>query len=178
MENEKKIVGVFSNEQEAIRAIEGLQRQGYKSDDISVITKNREDAELVAEQTGTLAPEGAATGAATGGVLGGLAGLLAGIGVLAIPGIGPILAAGPIVATLTGVAAGAGAGTLIGSLVGLGFSETDAREYSTYVEQGRILVMVPARERSNEVFDTFRNNNTLNAATYETDAGATMEHRL
>ncbi|MGW8956040.1 hypothetical protein [Paenibacillus sp. NPDC055715] len=106
--NEKKIVGVFDTEQEASRAIGPL--------------------------TGTKAPEGVATGAATGGVVGGGAGLLVGIGAFAIPGIGPILAAGPIAATLTGAAVGAGAG----GLVGLGIPEDDARQHETYVNQGKI----------------------------------------
>ncbi|TNJ66470.1 low temperature-induced protein [Paenibacillus hemerocallicola] len=174
MDNEKKLVGVFTDEQEAIRAIEGLKRQGYRSDEISVITKNRDDARVVEEETGSMAPEGVATGAAAGGMLGGAAGLLAGIGALTIPGIGPILAAGPIVATLTGAAVGAGAGSLVGGLIGLGFSETDARQYNEYLDEGRILVLVPSRnEHDHDVYDTFRSNNTLNASTYEIDAGAT-----
>ncbi|MDF2725735.1 MAG: low temperature-induced protein [Paenibacillus sp.] len=174
MDNEKKLVGVFTDEQEAIRAIEGLKRQGYRSGEISVITKNRDDARVVEEETGSMAPEGVAAGAAAGGMLGGAAGLLAGIGALTIPGIGPILAAGPIVAALTGAAVGAGAGSLVGGLIGLGFSETDARQYNEYLDEGRILVLVPSRnERDHDVYDTFRSNNTLNASTYEIDAGAT-----
>ncbi|WP_039838135.1 general stress protein, partial [Paenibacillus sonchi] len=90
-----KIVGVFDTEQEATRAIEGLQRQGVSNDEISVITRDRDELKNISDDTGTMAPEGVATGAATGGVVGGIAGLLAGIGALAIPGIGPILAAGP-----------------------------------------------------------------------------------
>ncbi|MBD2860981.1 MULTISPECIES: general stress protein [Paenibacillus] len=173
MDNEKKIVGVFDNEQEAIRAIEGLKRQGYSSDDISVISKSREELRRVEDETGSAAPEGAATGAAAGGMLGGVTGLLAGIGALAIPGIGPILAAGPIVATLTGAAVGAGAGTLVGGLIGLGFSESDAKQYNEYVEGGKILVLVRSdKERDPHVYETFRTNNSLNASTYELDAGA------
>lgn len=85
----EKIIGVFDTEQEATRAIESLQSQGFTNDEISVITKDRDDLKHISEDTGTMAPEGVATGAATGGVVGGITGLLAGIGALAIPGIGP-----------------------------------------------------------------------------------------
>ncbi|MFC5650499.1 general stress protein [Paenibacillus solisilvae] len=178
MDANKKIVGVFDSEAEAIRAIEGLKREGYTSDEISIISKNREDLEAVTEETGTKAPEGTATGMATGGVLGGITGLLAGIGLLAIPGIGPILAAGPIVATLTGAVAGAGAGGLVGGLIGLGIPEDEAHAYNDYVNDGRILVLVDSRaERDHSVYDTFRTNNSLNAASYDPMYGAGTTNR-
>jgi hypothetical protein len=168
MEQQKKIVGVFYSDQEAINAIEGLKDQGYNSDEISVIGKNKEDIEAVTDETGTKAPEGAATGAATGGVIGGVTGLLAGIGLLAIPGIGPILAAGPIVATLTGAAVGAGTGGLVGGLIGMGIPEIEAKQYDSYVNDGRILVLVNSHvERDGAVYDTFRSNNSINASTYD-----------
>lgn len=174
----KKIVGVFDTEQEATRAIEGLQEQGFNSDDISVITRNRDDRDAIMEETGTMAPEGVATGAATGGVVGGIAGLLAGIGALAIPGIGPILAAGPIAATLTGAAVGAGAGGLVGGLVGLGIPEDEARQYEGYVSEGKILVLVEEDARNEQVYDIFHQNRSLNshlyAPTRELEAGGTM----
>jgi uncharacterized membrane protein len=164
---EKKIVGVFHTEQEAIRAIEDLKQQGYRSDDISVVAKNRDHVENVGDETGTKAAEGLATGAATGGVLGGVTGLLAGIGALAIPGIGPFIAAGPIVATLTGAAVGAGAGGLVGGLVGMGMTEDEARQYDTYVNEGNILVLVDAdANRRDLVHSTFRSNNALNSDMY------------
>ncbi|MFM9277194.1 general stress protein [Paenibacillus jiagnxiensis] len=162
----KRIVGVFDTEREASRAIEDLKLQGIPRDEISVITKDRDDLNAISEETGTKAPQGVATGAATGGLLGGVAGLLAGIGALAIPGIGPILAAGPIAATLTGAAVGAGAGGLVGGLVGLGIPEDEAREYESYVDQGKILVLVDSDSRSNQVYDIFRTNRSLNADRY------------
>ncbi|WP_245671419.1 general stress protein [Pseudobacillus wudalianchiensis] len=140
--NEKQIVGVYDNHTEAVEAIEDLKRQGYRADEISVISKERDDVEYVEETTDTKAEEGAATGAATGGILGGLAGVAAGAGALAIPGIGPIIAAGPIVAGLTGAAAGAGAGGLTGALIGLGIPEEDADRYNEYVKEGKMLVLV------------------------------------
>jgi uncharacterized membrane protein len=167
---EKKIVGVFHTEQEAIKAIEDLKQQGYSSDDISIIAKNHDHIDNVEEETGTKAADGLATGAATGGVLGGVTGLLAGIGALAIPGIGPFLAAGPIVATLTGAAIGAGAGGLVGGLVGMGMTEDEARQYDTYVNEGNILVLVDAdANRRDMVHSTFRTNNSLNSTMYGSD---------
>jgi uncharacterized membrane protein len=167
MKNEKKIVGVFQSEQEAVKAIESLKRQGYSSDDISIVARNKDDAAAVSDATGTKAPEGMATGAATGGLLGGAAGLLAGLGLLAIPGIGPILAAGPIAATLTGAAVGAGTGGLVGGLIGLGIPEEEANRYNNYVDEGNILVLVDSHaDRDKYAYDTFRQNNSLNSNMY------------
>lgn len=173
MEENKKIVGVFDTQEGAVRAIEGLKRQGYTSDEISVVGKNTDDIDEVTNETGTKAPETAAAGAATGGLLGGATGLLAGLGLLAIPGVGPILAAGPIAATLTGAAVGAGAGGIVGGLIGLGIPEEEAERYNDYVNEGKILVLVDAHaERNRGVIDTFRTNNSLNSSTYDTMYGA------
>lgn len=163
---EKKIVGVFETEQEAAKAIGELQRRGVPTDAISIIAKDDRDVETVTEETGTKAPEGVATGAATGGVLGGVVGLMAGVGALAIPGIGPILAAGPIAATLAGAAVGAGTGGLFGGLIGLGIPEDEAKEYETYIDQGRILVLVEAGRWDNDIYDIFSTNRSLNAKKY------------
>lgn len=171
MDHGKKIVGVFESEQEASRAITELQDFGFPPEDISVVTRDREDLQTITEDTGTKAPEGVAAGAATGGMLGGVAGLLAGIGALAIPGIGPILAAGPIAATLAGAAVGAGAGGLVGGLIGLGIPEEEAKEYETYVDKGKILVIVDARGRDRDIYDVFNRNRSLNAERYNRDLG-------
>ncbi|MFC9708100.1 general stress protein [Paenibacillus sp. NPDC056933] len=159
---QKKIVGVFNTEREASSAIEGLKAQGFTSDEISVVTQDRDELKAIREETGTKAPEGVAAGAATGGVLGGVAGLLAGIGALAIPGIGPILAAGPIAAAFTGAAVGAGAGGLVGGLVGLGIPEEDARQYEEYVQNGKILLLVDSTDRDTDVYHVFSTNSDLN----------------
>jgi uncharacterized membrane protein len=139
--HKKKIVGIYDTEQEAILAVEDLKNQGYNTEDISVISRNREDVDYISEETGTKAGKGAATGAAAGGTLGGVTGLLAGVGALAIPGIGPIIAAGPIVAALTGAAAGAGVGGLSGALIGMGIPEDEAKHYDESVKDGKILVL-------------------------------------
>ncbi|ANE48151.1 low temperature-induced protein [Paenibacillus swuensis] len=167
----KHIVGAFSTRDEAISAIEDLKRLGYNSDDISVVSRNQDHLETITEETGSRVPEGMATGAATGGVIGGVAGLLAGIGLLAIPGVGPILAAGPIAATLTGAAVGAGAGTLVGGLIGLGIPEDEAERYNEYVDNDKLLVLVDVEpERQAGVYDIFRTHGALNADTYNNGA--------
>ncbi|MED3563384.1 general stress protein [Bacillus xiapuensis] len=145
-EHEKHLVGVYDTENEAIRAVEDLKRQGYASEEISVIGKNREDVTAINDVTGTKTEDGLAAGAATGGALGGMVGLLAGIGALAIPGIGPFIAAGPITATLTGAVVGAGVGGLTGALIGMGIPEADAVRYEDYVKDGKFLVVVKRRQ--------------------------------
>ncbi|WP_017813146.1 MULTISPECIES: general stress protein [Paenibacillus] len=172
---DKKIVGVFETEREASKAIEDLKAQGFTTDEISVITKDKEDMRAITDETDTKAPEGVAAGATTGGILGGTAGLLAGLGALAIPGIGPILAAGPIAATITGAAVGAGAGGLVGGLVGMGIPEDEANEYEGYVNEGKILVLVDEDDRYDHAYGVFRNNRSLNESRYRTrDDGQTI----
>ncbi|MBO2944191.1 general stress protein [Paenibacillus sp. F411] len=172
---EKHVVGVFETEQEAIKAIQQLQDRGVSGERISVLSKDKQEMETVSEETGTKAPEGVAAGAATGGILGGVTGLLAGAGALAIPGIGPILAAGPIAATLTGAAVGAGAGGLVGGLIGLGIPEEEAREYEGYINEGRILVLVDDEERHDDVHDIFNSNRSLNSDRYSRTDSRTID---
>lgn len=104
-------------------------------------------------------------GAATGGVLGGIGGLLLGIGALVIPGVGPIIAAGSIVAVFTGTAIGAGTGRLMGGLIGLGIPEDEAHQYNRYVDNDNILVLVDSdADRNTHIYNTFRSHNSLNAS--------------
>lgn len=163
-----KIVGMFVEEQQATRAIEQLKAEGISTDQISVIAKDKKDLKHISEETGTKAPEGIATGATAGGLLGGTAGLLAGLGMMAIPVFGPIMAAGPIVVALTGAAVGAGAGGLVGGLIGLGIPEDEAAEYENNVNEGQILVLVDksAGHRS-MIYDVFRNNHASNSRFYD-----------
>jgi hypothetical protein len=164
---EKQTVAVFHDEDEAIKAIDDLKNQGYTADEISVIAKNSDDFSRINEETGTKAPEGMAAGAATGGVVGGVTGLLVSLGALAIPVVGPFLAAGPVVATLTGAAAGASAGGLVGGLIGVGLSEEEAHQYNEYVDEGYILVLVNSRPGRDRVpRDTSQRSNSLNACTF------------
>src|SRR3954467_10784515 len=145
-EHEKYLVGVYNTEDEVIKAVENLKRQGYASDDISVIGKNKDDVNKINDVTGTTTEKSTMTGAAKGGAVGGLLGLLVGVGALAIPGIGPFVAAGPIAAALTGAAAGAGIGGLAGALVGIGIPEEEANRYEDLVKEGKYLVVVERRK--------------------------------
>ncbi|WP_025689339.1 general stress protein [Paenibacillus zanthoxyli] len=167
----KRIVGVFTNEHDASNAIGDLKSHGFRTEDISVIARNKEDMRTISEETGTRAIEGMASGAAAGGLLGGVTGLLAGIGALAIPGIGPIIAAGPVAAALTGAVVGAGTGGFVGGLIGLGIPEDEAKTYNFHVDEGCILVMVDADiSQENEIYEIFRMRNSRNSYHY-TDTG-------
>lgn len=170
----QKVAGVFLTQHEASEAIEELKRYGYDANDISVISKDHEDAEALSEKTGTKAPEGAAGGATAGGILGGVGGLLAGLGALAIPGIGPLLAAGPIATALAGIAVGATGGGLVGGLIGLGIPEQEAKSYEEHIGGGRMLILVDtSSDRKLEVEDIFRRHYALNhtrlGAEHDTD---------
>jgi uncharacterized membrane protein len=137
----KHIVGVFDTHEEAVTAYEKLKAKGYRAEDISVVAKDRGDVDAFNRETGSKTEDGMVAGATTGGILGGAAGLLAGVGALAIPGIGPILAAGPIAASLAGAAVGAGTGGLAGALIGAGIPEEEANHYETAVKEGKLLLI-------------------------------------
>lgn len=159
----QRVVGVFLTEREAAEVVEDLKKHGFDTGRLSVITRNREEADAILDPVHTKAPEGAAGGAAAGGLLGGVGGLLAGLGALAIPGIGPLLAAGPIAAALAGIAVGATGGGLVGGLIGLGISEDDAKLYDEHVGSGRVLVIVDAEDaQRDEAEALFRNHYALN----------------
>jgi hypothetical protein len=146
------VIGVFNDQMTAQRAIERLKDAGFAPDDIGILMQNQQGAQNLATQTGTKAGEDAGKGAVAGGLLGGLGGLLGGIGALAIPGIGPVVAAGPLAAglgavlgsTATGAVVGAGVGAIAGALIGMGVPENEARVYEDRFRQGRILVTVKA----------------------------------
>ncbi|MBD8034364.1 MULTISPECIES: general stress protein [Solibacillus] len=138
----KHTVGYYDTEQEAIAAIEDLKRQGYRSEDISIISKSKTDIDHVSTETGADVAGGAAAGLAAGGALGGIGGILLGLGALAIPGVGPIVAAGPIATGLTGLAAGGSIGGLAGAFVGMGISAEEADRYDEEFKAGKILVIV------------------------------------
>jgi hypothetical protein len=136
------VVGVFDAQDDAQKALNELKEAGFTPDQVSVVAKDTREAQTMVEDSGMAGAEttGAGTGALLGGLLGGAAGWLVGIGALAIPGIGPIVAAGALATTLGGAAVGAVAGGLIGALVGAGVPEEDARTYETHVKAGRILI--------------------------------------
>ena len=119
-----------------------LTRMGFTNNDISVLFPDKGGTKDFAHEHNTKAPEGAVAGAGAGGALGGTLGLLAGIGALAIPGVGPFIAAGPLLAALSGAAAGATLGGLTGALVGMGIPEIEAKQYEGKLRGGNILISV------------------------------------
>src|ERR1051325_4037959 len=144
------VVGVFEDHEQAREAIEALKDAGFNADSISVLSPDKQVTSDIAEDTGSHAGSGAATGAIAGGVLGGLGGWLVGIGALAIPAVGPFIAAGAFATALGGAAIGAGVGAIAGALVGLGIPEDEAKHYAEEVRGGRTLVAVRAGSRMDE----------------------------
>jgi hypothetical protein len=134
-------------ESQAVSIVDQLKAAGFSADDISVLMPDKSGTKDFAHEHHTKAPEGAAAGAGTGGVLGGALGWLVGIGALAIPGLGPFIAAGPIMAALGGAAAGAALGGLTGALIGMGIPEYEAKRYEGKVREGHILVSVHTENR-------------------------------
>jgi hypothetical protein len=139
---EKSVIGIVRSEDQAIRIVEELRLAGFTRDDVSVLFPDQSGSRDFAHEQHTKLPEGAAAGTATGGVLGAAVGWLAGIGALAIPGLGPFIAAGPILAALSGAAAGAAVGGVTGALIGLGIPEYEAKRYEGKLREGNILISV------------------------------------
>jgi len=134
--------GIFSDRTATENAVDALKTAGFRNTDISVLFPENVGNKDLAHEKHTKAPEGATTGASAGAVMGGALGWLAGIGALTIPGIGPFLAAGPIVAALAGVGAGGALGGLVGALAGMGIPEYEAKRYEGRVRKGGILLSV------------------------------------
>lgn len=142
MTSKKAVIGLVPTQVQADQIVGELQTAGFSSNDISVLFPDQKGTRDFAHEKNTKAPEGSAVGATAGGALGGTLGLLVGIGSLAIPGLGPFIAAGPIMAALSGAAAGAALGGLTGALVGLGIPEIEAKQYESKVKDGNILVSI------------------------------------
>jgi hypothetical protein len=146
MASNKAVIGLLSTQSQAELVVGELQRAGFSGNDISVLFPDKTGTRDFAHEQNTKAPEGAVAGAGAGGAIGGTLGLLAGIGALAIPGVGPLIAAGPIMAALSGAAAGAAVGGITGALVGMGIPEIEAKQYEGRVKSGSILVSVHAED--------------------------------
>lgn len=136
------VFAIFRDRSSVEQAVDALKSAGFRNTDISVLFPNNEGTKDFAHEKQTKAPEGATTGGATGAVLGGALGWLVGVGSLAIPGVGPLVAAGPIMATLAGAGVGGALGGLTGALVGMGIPEYEAKRYEGLVKDGGILVSV------------------------------------
>jgi hypothetical protein len=136
------VFGIYSSLASADNATDVLVRAGFPASDISALLPDNLGTKEIGTQKATKAPEGAATGAGSGAVLGGALGLLAGIGAIAIPGVGPFIAAGPIIAALAGVGVGGAVGGVTGALIGLGIPEYEAKRYEGRIQKGGILLSV------------------------------------
>lgn len=153
------VIGVFDNKDSAKKAIRQIKDLGFNEDEISMVAKNDE----AKNDDNNYMDQNLTNGAATGGTLGGLAGIAAGIGALAIPGIGPILAAGPIAAGLTGAAAGG----IAGGLVDMGIPQERGDYYENEVKSGKILTAVDAEDNKvNDISSVFRNNGASDVETH------------
>ncbi|HTN76079.1 MAG TPA: hypothetical protein VL096_12560 [Pirellulaceae bacterium] len=133
---------IAKSEAQAVRIANRLEAAGFGADDVSVLYPDPRGVRDLGHQNSTKAPEGTAIGAGTGAALGGAVGWLAGIGLLAIPGVGPLIAAGPIIATLSGLAVGGSVGGLTGALVGTGIPEYEAQQYAGKLKGGNVLISV------------------------------------
>jgi Protein of unknown function (DUF3341) len=136
------VFGIYPNRTSVDSAVDALKAAGFRNTDISVLFPEKTGTKDFAHEKSTKAPEGATTGAGTGAVLGGGLGWLAGIGALAIPGLGPFIAAGPIMAALAGAGVGGAVGGLTGALIGMGIPEYEAKRYEGRVKDGGILLSV------------------------------------
>src|SRR6201990_858673 len=144
------IFGIVKTHAQAEQIVEGLQRAGFPASEISVLLPDNEGKHDIGHVKATKAPEGATTGAATGAGTGGVLGLLAGIGALAIPGVGPFIAAGPIMAALSGAAVGGTTGGIVGGLIGLGIPEIEAKRYEEKLKSGNYLIAVHTHDSDEE----------------------------
>jgi hypothetical protein len=154
----KSVIAIASSEAHANTILNSLRASGFSDPDISMVANRPGTSRGVVHEASTKGPEGATAGALSGGALGGTVGVLAGIGLLAIPGVGPFIAAGPILAALSGVAVGATIGGVAGGLVGLGIPEIEAKALEARLYMGEILMAVHVTNadritRAKEVFE-------------------------
>jgi uncharacterized membrane protein len=158
MDSKRYVIGVVKTPAQAEVVVRKLISASFAHNDISVLFPGKEATERFAHEKHTKAPEGAVVGVSAGGVLGGTLGALVGIGALAIPGLGPLLAAGPILAALSGAAVGATVGGLTGALVGLGLPEDQAQRYEKHLKAGSVVLAVHSekssdRKRARDIFE-------------------------
>jgi len=155
--SKKSVFCISTSHDQADRIVDCLKAANFSNDDISALFPDKGTSRDFAHEKSTKAPEGAITGAGTGGVVGGALGWIAGIGALAIPGVGPFIAAGPIIAALSGAAVGAAVGGIAGGLIGLGIPEIEAKRYEGKIKEGNILISVHTEnsdqiKRAKEIF--------------------------
>ncbi len=157
--SKSSVICIAKTEAQAINIVNQLKAANFSNNDISVLLPDKSGTKDFAHEQHTKAPEGAATGGVTGGVLGGALGWLVGIGALAIPGVGPFIAAGPIMAALGGAALGGAVGGIAGALIGLGIPEYEAKRYEGKIKDGNVLISVHTenRDQISRAKDIFKN---------------------
>lgn len=146
MKNNIAVYGIYPSRTTVEQAVNQLQAEGFSNSDVSVLFSSSTGTQAFAHENSTKAPEGATTGTLSGATIGGVLGWLAGIGSLAIPGVGPLIAAGPIMATLAGAGVGGALGGLTGALIGLGIPEYEAKRYEGRINNGGILLSVHTKD--------------------------------
>jgi len=175
------VAGVFNESRHAEMALNELKDAGFTPDQVSVVARDTGETQSMVERSDMAGAEttGAGTGALLGGITGGIAGWLVGIGALAIPGIGPVVAAGALATTLGGAAVGAVAGGLIGALVGAGIPEDDARSYETHVREGRILITAQATsaQQAQAARDAFDRHGGTDVRAYDRSSSTNTTRR-
>jgi len=174
------VFGIYATIGEAERAVDTLVREHFSNADVSVLLPDNQSTKDFAHEKHTKAPEGTTTGVAAGGTIGGTLGLLAGIGALAIPGLGPFIAAGPIMGALAGVGVGGAVGGLVGALVGMGIPEYEAKRYEGRVKNGGVLLSVhcDTSEEITRAKDVLKRTGAEDiASTGEEAVGASTTHR-
>jgi len=161
MNMSQAVICIVPTEVEADRIVDSLRTAGFTNNNISVLMPDKTTTKDLGHEKHTKAPEGASAGAASGLVLGGALGWLAGIGALAIPGVGPFIAAGPIMAMLSGAAIGGAAGGTTGGLIGLGIPEYEAKQYEGKLRDGNILLSVHTEngDEAKRVEEIYKANN-------------------
>jgi hypothetical protein len=173
------VFGIYKSEEQAERAVDTLIAAGFDSSTISVLlpdtrTTSTRTTRDFAHEKNTKAPEGTTTGATAGGVIGGTLGVLAGVGALAIPGVGPFIAAGPIMAGLAGLGVGGAVGGLVGALVGMGIPEYEAKRYEGHVKDGGTLLSVhcDSSEQVSRAKDMLKSTDATDISSTGESAGA------
>lgn len=171
----KSVLCIVNSRPLAAEVVSDLKASGFSSNNISALFPDTDTTRDFAHEQTTKAPEGATVGAGTGGLLGGTLGWLAGIGALAIPGLGPFIAAGPIMAALGGAAVGAAAGGITGALVGFGMPEYEAKRYEGKIQGGNILLSVHTDDGDeiSKVKDIFKKHNASDIS-YTGEASAPL----
>jgi len=144
MDKKIAVYGIYPTNSDAEAGLQELRGAGFRSSDISVLFASPDTTKAFAHENSTKAPEGATSGVVAGATIGGVLGWLAGMGSIAIPGVGPFIAAGPIMATLAGMAVGGTVGGLTGALIGLGIPEYEAKRYENHLNKGGVLISVHA----------------------------------